>query len=163
MSESIELLLKKQRWDRVSYGKDRSRQNQRHVKPRFRIYWTVGTDRHGGQKVWNCVRITMCLEMHFGGHRKWEISIDGLPKLHTNINKYKKFITRRHWFVNEFHRFWPWVNIHNRFGRWKPAPPHGRVGTLPQQQRFGVAGSQFCNAKKDSRKQKTILARLLDR
>ena len=71
VSESIELLIhidrgcvikkhnvrinitvaKKQSWGRVPCGKDRSRQNQRNVKTRFRIYWTVDTDRHGGQKV----------------------------------------------------------------------------------------------------------------
>ena len=118
VSESIELLIqidrgcvikkhnvrinrtvaKKQRWGRVPYGKDRSRQNQRNVKTRFRIYWTVDTDRHGGHKVWNCCHMIMGLEVHFCGHRKWKISIGCLPKSHTYINTYKKSITRMDWF-----------------------------------------------------------------
>ena len=106
----------------------------------LRIYWTVDTNR---PRVSESI-ITMCLEMHFGGHRKWEISINCLPNSHTDINTYKKFITRRHWFVKEFHRFWPCVNIHNMFWRWTPDPPHGRVGKRPQQHRAGFAGPSLC-------------------
>ena len=141
-----EIMDTKQRCDRVPSWKDRSRQNQRHVNTRFRIYWTLDTDRHGGQKVWNCVLISMGLKMRFCGHRKLEISIDCLPKPHTDIKTYKKFMTRRHWFVKEFRRCWPCVNIHIMFWRWQPDPLHGRVWTRPQQQLPRFAGSYFCGA-----------------
>ena len=150
-------------WGRVPYGKDRSRQNQRHVKTRFRIDWTVDTDRHGGHKVWNCGPIIMGLKMHVCGHRKWEISIGCLPKSHTDIKQYKKFITRRHWSVKEWHRFWPWVNIHNMFWKGKPDPPHGRVGKRPQQQLPGFAGSSLCGAKMMIPEKIAILAKLFDK
>ena len=106
----------------------------------LRIYKTIDTNRPR-------VQITMILKMHVCGHRKWKISKDCLPKSHTDIKKYKKFITRRHWFVNVLHRFWPWVNDHTMCLRWKPDPPHRRVGKQRNNKQSQFAGPSLCGAK----------------
>ena len=122
-----------------------------------RIYKTVDTNR---PRVSESV-ITMCLEMHFCGHWKWYNSINCLPTSHTDIKPYKKFITRRHWFVTELHRFWPCFNIHNMCWRRTPDPAHRRVEKRHNNKCLGLPGHHFVVQK--WRFQKTRLAKLFDK